>query len=153
MQEDRPEQLPLHDEKSIPDAGTAVSATLVPQVKAAAQVAPQLMPGGELVTAPAPLTATLSPAVEGTNDAVTAVAAFSVTVHAPMPVHAPLHPAKSEPRAGAADSVTELALGKLAVQVVPQLIPAGELETVPLPAPVRLTVSVWTDSHRLSAAR
>src|SRR5207245_8323873 len=46
-----------------------------------------------------------------------------------------------EPAAGAAVSVTAVPLAKLAVHVAPQVIPAGELVTVPLPVPALLTVS------------
>src|SRR3989449_11559676 len=50
-----PEQpAPLQPPKVEPAAGAAVSATAVPLVKLAAQVAPQVMPAGGLVTAPAP---------------------------------------------------------------------------------------------------
>ena len=38
-------------------------------------------------------------------------------------------------------SVTAVPLAKLAVHVAPQVIPAGELLTVPLPVPALLTVS------------
>ena len=58
-----------------------------------------------------------------------------------VPEQDPLQPAKDEPLAAAAVSVTEVPEPKLAEQVEPQLIPAGLLETVPLPVPVLLTVS------------
>jgi hypothetical protein len=45
---------PLHPENSDPAPGTAVRVTLVPEVKAAEQVAPQAMPAGLLVTVPDP---------------------------------------------------------------------------------------------------
>ena len=73
----------------------------------------------------------------------TVVAAESVTVQAPVPVQPPpLQPLKVEPVAGVAVRVTVLPLVKLTEHVVPQVIPAGELVTVPLPVPVLLTVSV-----------
>ena len=46
---------PLQPLKVEPAAGTAVSVTAVPLVKLAAQVAPQVMPAGLLVTVPAPV--------------------------------------------------------------------------------------------------
>lgn len=60
----------------------------------------------------------------------------------------------------AAFSVTALPSVKLALQVAPQLMPAGLLVTVPLPAPIRLTLSVrligsagqFSDQIRLTAA-
>ena len=52
----------------------------------------------------------------------------------------PLHPAKVDPDAGVAVKATTAPLLKLAEQVVPQLMPAGELVTVPLPVPVEDTV-------------
>src|SRR5438034_9749452 len=74
--------------------------------------------------------------------AVTVVAAETVTTHDPVPEHPPpLQPVKVEPAAGAAVSVTAVPLVKLAEQVAPQVIPAGALVTVPLPAPALLTVS------------
>jgi hypothetical protein len=115
----------------------------VPLGKLAVQLVPQLMPAGELVTVPAPLPALLAVKSTGCRpkSAVTVVAALSVTVQAPVPVHPPpLHPLKSEPASGAAVSVTMVPLGKLAEQLVPQLMPAGELVTVPTPLPALLTM-------------
>src|SRR5436190_736268 len=138
-----PEQPPpLQPLKVEPAAGTAVSVTAVPLVKLAAQVAPQLMPAGLLVTVPAP-----APALEtvstraGVKVAVTVVAAESVTVQAPGPEQPPpLQPVKVEPAAGTAVSVTAVPFVKLAAQVAPQLIPAGLLVTVPVPVPALETV-------------
>ena len=73
----------------------------------------------------------------------TGVAAFMVTLQAPVPLQAPLQPANSEPEAGVAVKLTTVSLGKLAEQVAPQEIPAGELVTVPVPVPVSVTVRVW----------
>jgi hypothetical protein len=74
--------------------------------------------------------------------AVTVVAAEIVTVQDPVPEQpAPLQPLKVEPMSGEAVSVTAVPLGKLAEQVAPQVIPAGELVTVPLPVPAVPTVS------------
>ena len=72
---------------------------------------------------------------------VTVVAAESVTVQAPVPEQPPpLQPVKVEPAAGVAVNVTAVPLAKLAEQVAPQLIPTGELVTVPLPVPAGVTV-------------
>ena len=71
--------------------------------------------------------------------AVTEVAVLKVSTQLALPVHAPLQPANVKPDAGAAVSVTVEPVGRLALHPVvapaEQLIPAGELETVPpLPA-------------------
>jgi hypothetical protein len=50
-----------------------------------------------------------------------------------VPLQAPLQPLKLEPAIGVAVKVTWVPLTKLALQVAPQLIPEGELVTVPLP--------------------
>src|SRR5258708_314297 len=50
-----PEQAPLHPEKVVPDDGTAVSVTIVPLLKLAEQMAPQLMAPSLLVTVQVPL--------------------------------------------------------------------------------------------------
>ena len=57
----------------------------------------------------------------------------------PVPEHAPVQPANTEFASGAAVSVTAVPVLKLAVHVLPQLIPAGELVTVPPPVPVSVT--------------
>ena len=66
----------------------------------------------------------------------TVVLAVSVTTQAPVPVQAPVHPPKVELVLTASVSVTEVPLGKLAVQAVGQLMPAGLLITVPVPVPL-----------------
>src|SRR5437899_921839 len=136
---------PFQSVKVEPAAGVAVNVTAVPLAKLAEQVAPQLIPAGELVTVPLPVPAllTVSARLGRLKVAVTVVAAETVTVQAPVPEHPPpLQPVKVEPAAALAVSVTAVPLGKLAEQVGPQLIPAGELVTVPLPAPAGVTVRV-----------
>ena len=66
------------------------------------------------------------------NDAVTLAALLTVQV--PVPEQAPPQPlnTKAGP-AGVAVSVTDEPLVKLAEHVEPQLIPPGELETLPCP--------------------
>ena len=56
-----------------------------------------------------------------------------------VPLQAPLQPENTIPVAGLADSVTAVPLLNALVQVPPQLMPAGDDTTVPLP--VRVTVN------------
>src|SRR6185369_3634386 len=70
------------------------------------------------------------------NVAVTAALAFIVQEHVPVPLQAPLQPMNVEPDAAVAVSVIEVPMGTAALQVAPQEIPAGLLETVPAPVPV-----------------
>ena len=73
--------------------------------------------------------------------AVTFWAALMVTVQVPVPLHPPpLQPVKVEPPLGVAVKVTLVPLVKLVLQVLPQLIPAGLLVTVPVPVPLLVTV-------------
>jgi len=75
--------------------------------------------------------------------AVTVVLALSVTVQVPVPVQPPpLQPLNVDPAAGVAVKVTTVPLAYAAMQLAPQEMPAGLLVTVPIPAPVLLTVSV-----------
>jgi hypothetical protein len=71
--------------------------------------------------------------------AVTLRACVTATVQAPVPLHAPLQPVKLYSAAGVAVRLTRVPLAKLALQVLPQLIPLGLLVTVPLPAVVTLS--------------
>src|SRR5688500_16444554 len=89
-----------------------------PEKKASAANAPEAVP-------PA-LTETVLPVPVELNVAVTDRAAVMERVHVPVPLHAPLHPAKVDPLAGAAVRVTLTPEAKLAVQVLPQLMPVGE---------------------------
>jgi hypothetical protein len=142
-----PEQPPpLQPAKVDPTDGPAVRVTEIPFAKLALQVAPQLIPAGELVTVPPPAPAleTVSVCEELLNVAGTFWAAFIVTTHVPVPEQPPpLQPAKVDPAEGNAVNVTTVAVAKLALQVAPQLMPAGKLVTVPPPVPALLTVSVW----------
>jgi len=58
-----------------------------------------------------------------------------------VPLQAPLQPAKVELAAGVAVKAIEVPGLKAALQVVPQLMPAGLLVTVPLPVPERLRLN------------
>jgi len=140
-----PVQAPLQPAKVELDAGVAVKVTEVPLVKVAEQVVGQLIPDGLLATVPVPVPALVTARVKACvlNVAVTDLAAFIVTVQVPVPEHPPpLQPANTEPLAALAVRVTEVPLLNDAEQVLPQLIPAGLLVTVPLPAPDLFTVRV-----------
>jgi hypothetical protein len=64
-----------------------------------------------------------------------------VTLQVDVPLQAPVQPAKVELAAGVGVSVTAVPAGKLAVHVVPQLMPAGVLAMLPVPVPEAVTVS------------
>ena len=129
--------------------GAAVSVTIVPLVKLALHIAPQLIPEGLLVIVPAPVPElwTVSWKEVGgggalaVNVAVTAALPVKVTLQLPVPVQAPDQPANVEVAFGAAVSVTIVPLVKLALHIAPQLIPAGLLVTFPAPVPALWTVS------------
>jgi hypothetical protein len=131
-------------------AGVSVSVTAVlgGNVTEHPVLAPevQITPAGLLLTVPEPapavVTVNTSPTVT-LKVAVTVVAAVIVTVQVPVPVQPPPdHPPKADPVPAAAVSVTALFGGKLAEHVpVVQLIPAGVLETVPVPSPDRVTLN------------
>jgi hypothetical protein len=96
-----------------------------------------------LVTVPAPVPAsvTVNANVDTLNVAVTLSAALIVTTQLPVPVQAPLHPAKVLPLFGVSLNVTCDPLVKFAVQMLGHVIPAGELDTVPVPVPASATVN------------
>jgi hypothetical protein len=112
----------------------------------AEQVGPQLIPAGALVTVPEPVPALVTVSVRcviAANVAVTLRAAVMLTVQVVAePEQAPLQPVKLDVGDGAAVSVTDVPSAKLAEQVDGQLMPAGELVTLPDPAPAFVTVRV-----------
>src|SRR3954470_23972496 len=90
---------------------------------------------------PAPPVATFSDHCFLSKAAVTFLAPFIVTTQVVAePEHMPLQPANVESDAGAAVSVTGSPEAKVAAQLPPQSMPAGELVTPPEPPPVRVTV-------------
>ena len=74
--------------------------------------------------------------------AVTVRAVVIATVQLLVPVQAPVQPENVFPELAVADKVTDLPLAYSSVQSEPQLIPAGELATVPVPVPDLITVRV-----------
>src|SRR5207244_7459975 len=84
----------------------------------------------------------------GVRGGVAVVAAVSVTVQEVAPVQPPpLHPVKAEPAAGVAVSVTSVPVRYVPEQSVPHVIPAGVLATVPLPAPLLVTVRMKAEER------
>ena len=67
---------------------------------------------------------------------------LSVTLHEPVPEQAPLHPVNIWPVFGVAARPMTVPAPPVMEQVAPQLMPAGELVTVPVPLPAKLTDSV-----------
>ena len=84
--------------------------------------------------------------------AVTFCAALMLTTQLPVPVHAPLQPVKLLPAADVAVRVTLAPVVKDALQLVPQLMPAGVLVIVPEPVPLRATLSVTVAADTVTAA-
>ena len=105
-----PLQSPPHPANVEPEAGVGVRVTWVPSAKLAEQVAPQLIPAGELLTVPdpVPFLETVNARVTGTvlNVAVTDRVWLIVTTHAPLPLQAPPQPANADPVAGVCVRVT-----------------------------------------------
>jgi hypothetical protein len=124
-------------------AGVSVNVTRVPTPKLALHVVGQLIPGGLLDTVPAPVPASVTVSIGAfvLNVAVTCSLELSVTVQvALVPLQPPPdQPAKDELVAGVSVSVTSVPTAKLALHVGAQLIPAGLLETVPVPVPAKRT--------------
>src|SRR4029450_11428413 len=75
--------------------------------------------------------------------AITAWSAVIVTMQLPAPEQSPDQPVKRFRPVAFAVSVTVVPPANAATHVEPQLIPAGELVTVPVPTPAFVTVSVW----------
>ena len=138
-----------------PVVGEANRVIEVADAKLAVHVAPQSIPAGELATLPVPpfwTLVTVSVNVPGGGGgggaevlkaAVTVTLLLMWTVQVPVPVQPPpLQPAKTDPEAGTAVSVTVIPPENEREQVVPQLMPLGALVTVPLPDPFLVTWSV-----------
>jgi hypothetical protein len=150
-----PVQAPLQPIKLRPWAGVAVNVTCVPPLKLALHVEGQLMPEGELDTFPLPVSLTLSVYWFWANVAVTASLSPSTIVNTQfwLPEQAWPQPLKAQPLAGVADNVTCVPGAKLALHVVGQLIPAGELATVPLPVTlIEIATFCWNVAVTDSAA-
>jgi len=143
-----PVQSPSHLANCEPVAALAVSVTEVPCTKdceANVQLASQLRPAGLLLTVPWPV-----PDLDRVSGlcvmlkvAPTAREDCMPTVQLAEPVQAPDQPMNVESLAGVAVSVTVVVSGKVAVQVLPQLMPSGALVTDPVPEPILVTVRVW----------
>jgi hypothetical protein len=131
-----PEQPPPDQPAKVdPEAAVAVSVTLVPTLYEAWQVAPQLIPEGLLVTVPVPVPFLGTDRLyQFRNVAVTAWAEVMATVQVAVPAQPPPdQPAKVDPAAGVAVSVTYVPQLYEALHVVPQSIPEGLLVTAPVP--------------------
>jgi hypothetical protein len=108
------------------------------------------MPAGTEVTVPEPVpeVETVRPNCRRVNAAVTIRLADIVTTQVPVPVQAPVQPLNTESGDAAAVRVTMVPNGKDMAQVAPQLMPAGDEATVPVPLPTLLTTSVKLSSWK-----
>ena len=138
---------PDHPVKVELASAAAVNITDVPELNEAVQIEPQLTPDGELLTLPVPVPAFVTvtgnvAATEVVKVTVTAVAAATATVQVlPDVLPHPVQLVNVDPVSGVAVRTTDVPDPTLNEQVVPQLMPAGELTTVPVPEPARVTVS------------
>lgn len=144
-------QAPPQLAKLEPMPSVLVSVTTVPTAKSAVQVVVVPLDVHEspvgLLTTEEPKGGSCSEIVTVRTAAAAKVAETEVfkvivTVQVPVPPQAPPQPVKSELAPGLAVRVTTVPSAKVAAQVAGQLIPAGELVTVPLPVPAVVTVSV-----------
>mgnify|MGYP006928526708 CR=1 FL=1 len=102
------------------------------------------MPLGVLPTVPFPVPNTHADKprsdVTPPKFAVTFLEAAMFTVQLPVPVQSPLQPINVDPGSGVTVSVTLVPLTNDALQVLPQLMPAGALLAIPEPVPDLVTV-------------
>ena len=136
---------PLQPANVDPAAAVAVSVTDVPLAYPLLQLVPQLIPTGALITVPVPVPVLFTVSVGivgGLKVAVMFWSPFMTTTQEPVPLQAPLHPENIDPPAGDADKVTVVPGLYALLQPSPQLMPAGLLMTVPVPAPAFVTVRV-----------
>src|SRR5664279_4014749 len=138
------ESQPLQTTALEPGSATALRVTALPASNSASQVPPQLIPAGELVTVPVPLPllVTLSRWDSSAKAAVTSLAALIVTLHSfdPTIESQPLQTTALVLGPAAPTRITSVPSVKAASQVAPQLMPAGELVTVPVPVPLLATL-------------
>jgi hypothetical protein len=137
--ESQPDQAP----KAEPDVAIAVRATEAPEAYEALQEAPQLMPGGDDVTVPVPLPLfnTVRVWFDALNVAVTVLSDVMLIVHVDADGESqPDQFTNVEPAAAAAVRATDVPEAYEALHEVPQLIPAGEEVTVPIPVPAFATL-------------
>ena len=105
----------------------------------------QVVPGGVTATEPLPIPERFTVSVyDGRLNAAPTVV-FPLTVNEQVllvPLHGPDHAPNTEPEVGGCDRVMTVPLGKEAAHVAPHATPPGLDVTVPVPSPVRLTVTV-----------
>ena len=140
-----PAHAPVQPVKADPTAGVAVKVTTAPWGYSSEQSSPQSIPGNDVTTpTPVPVFTTVN-SLSDWNVAVTVLAVSTVTMQLPTPKQPPPdQPVNVDPADAAAASVTNCPLRYPSVQSAPQLIPEGELVTVPSPSPALETVSAYT---------
>jgi hypothetical protein len=74
--------------------------------------------------------------------AVTFASSLRFMEQAPVPAHDPPQHVNVDPPVGVGVNVIDVPAAKVAVQTVPQLIPAGELVIVPVPEPESAVVKL-----------
>ena len=139
---DVPLQEPPQVTNVYPGSGVAIKFTTVPAGNDVVHVPVQVVLAGELLIEPPPvdrplITGTVRETfASGTNVAVTEVFAASVIVQGAVPTQeAPVQPENADPAAGTGVRVIVEPESNGAVQLVPQLMPAGALVTDPVPLP------------------